>query len=689
MRSVKESVFGASVFLFLFVVFGVTSAPSISWWDSPEYVAAAYCWGVPHPPGSPVYVTLARVFCLFAKSPESVSRSVNFLSVTSAAFAGLFLFLSLVRIFRCGSALKKAFVAIASVCGMLSFSVWDSAVEAEVYSLSTLTVFFLLWLSLKTLKEGMKYFIAGAYVLGVSFSIHPTALVAALPLFVSFMVSKFGLKVKAAALCLSVLFFLAGVSSYAILYFRALEKPVLNESAIQDLKDLADVAARKQYGSANLLARSTAERTGWGFFRAFAYQNASYFNYLSWQFTPFVREGISGVFGIFVNSAFMVFFAVVFMYSLWTKIKSGDKKDMLILLSFIVCLSFVLIFLFNFKFCSSDPDPSHIPKEARARDYFFSAGFALMYAFSLGSLIEMKKALAISISFLCVVTALYNGFSGHANRIGNYMPQNFARNILMSAKDNSIILVHGDNDTFTLWFIQIVGGAKIYDENADTGVIVINKSLLNLKWYMDEISGKIPFKLEKVYGEFLKELDIEKENVEEYCRENPMAVKTKDGRILYPSDVVIRCILAQIYEIDYDIETISLPDSSFAELLEKRGKTSFNFYTTEEIPELKNILVRGGLLLEAFGDTSENRRLLLEYDYRGIIDKTYLEENGRLATLDRPAPSAAFKRDIDNQAMFSFYERAIKSLSSTDSLFTALSPFFTGGVRGNEDESIR
>lgn len=687
MRHKKDAVLAQAVFLFLFLVFAATSAPTISWWDSSEFVAAASCWGIPHPPGSPLYVTLSRVFCAFADDAASTARCVNFLSVTATAGAGVFLFLSLKKIFGTGSIFKKYVLASAAVCGMMGFSVWDSAVEAEVYGLSTLAVFALLWMSLKTAEGKPRYFLAASYLIALSFSIHATAMIASIPVAAAFVLSEAKKRTKVIIFAVSLLCASLGASSYMILYFRALEKPALNESSVESFSDLADVALRRQYGSRSLLERSTSSLTGYGFMKGLFYQNVSYVNYMSWQFTPFVREGKFGAAGMALTSLFMTVFVLLFLYSLFRAFREKSKKNLAVFLLFMLCLSLVLVFVFNFKFCSSDTDPSHLPKEARPRDYFFSAGFALIYAFSLCSLIYVKRKIALTLTLIFTAAGLYNGFTGHANRRGNWTAHAFAMNVLESTSGKSVIMLQGDNDTFTLWFAQIVGGIRNYDPVSDTGTIVINRTLLNLPWYMDEISERIPFELSKVYGDLFDEIDLEGKDVEDFCRNNALAVKNGDGRILYPGDVAARCILAEISGIDYDLSVIALSDSDFSEVIRKNGKMSCRLYSTSGFSELEGLWVREGLLQRAFGDSSENRRLLLGYDYRGIINSQHLDENGRLESFRTPALSAAFERDIDSRAMSVFYAAAVEALDPSDSLFWALSPVFLGGERGVSDES--
>ncbi|MBN1620247.1 DUF2723 domain-containing protein [candidate division WOR-3 bacterium] len=666
----------SGVFVFLFANFAITSSPSISWWDSSELVAAAHCWGVPHPPGSPLYVTAARVFCMFAEDPALVARCVNFLSVTATALAGVFLYLSIAKLFGAQNLFRKFSLSIAAVCGTMCFSMWDSAVEAEIYGLSSLMIFVLLWLSLKITEGKPKYLIGASYLLALSFSVHATVIIAGIPVLAAafFAATKKVLRPSVVVLCL--IFVLVGASSYMILYFRGLEKPVLNESAVENFRDLADVALRKQYGSQNFLHRQTSTLTGYSFLKGLFFQNVSYLNYMAWQFTPFVREGKFGTAGVVMTSVFMALFFLFFVFSLIKIFRGSSPGFLVILLLFMFCLSFLLVFVFNFKFCSSDSDLSHIPKEARARDYFFSAGFALIYALALSLLSFMRKKKAVPLLLFFTLSGLYNGYSGHANRRDSWSAHAFAFNVLGTAQGKSVIFVHGDNDTFTLWFAQIVGNEKKFDKTVGTGVVVINSTLLNLPWYMDEISEKIPFELSKVYGNLFDEIDLTGKDIEAFCRENALAVKNTDGIILYPSDVAVRCILSEIYERDYSLATVAMSDSSFSEFI-LGGKSGWNVYSTLEMPLLEGFWQREGLLLKLFGDSRKNRALLLGYDYKGIIKDDCLDELGRIKYFREITASQAFKRDVDSRAMAVFYERALEILCHSDSLYISLYGVFS------------
>src|SRR5215510_534517 len=73
------------VFLAAAVVYFVTLAPTVPFWDSGEFIAVSYILGIPHPPGTPFYVLLGRIATLVPWA--SVAQRVNGLSALSSALA--------------------------------------------------------------------------------------------------------------------------------------------------------------------------------------------------------------------------------------------------------------------------------------------------------------------------------------------------------------------------------------------------------------------------------------------------------------------------------------------------------------------------------------------------------------------------------------------------------------------------
>ena len=176
----------AFITLFIsFLIYLLTMAPTASFWDCGEFIATSYIMGVPHPPGSPLYLLLGN---LFSQIPtfSDIGARVNLMSPISSAFSVMFLYLItvyLIEEFRgITSSYKDAIINYgSSFVGALTFSVtdshWFNAVEAEVYAMSTFFTGIVVWLILLwSRKEGTKgnvrYIIVIAYMIGIATGVH-------------------------------------------------------------------------------------------------------------------------------------------------------------------------------------------------------------------------------------------------------------------------------------------------------------------------------------------------------------------------------------------------------------------------------------------------------------------------------------------------------------------------------------
>ncbi len=172
------------------VVYSLTVEPTASYWDCGEFIATSYKLEVPHPPGAPFFLLIGRMFSMLAgDNVESVAFWVNMLSVLSSAFTILFLFWSITHLARkilksvAGEETLGETLAImgAGLVGALAFtfsdSFWFSAVEAEVYAMSSFFTAFVFWAILKweTITDGSdqnKWLILIAYMMGLSIGVH-------------------------------------------------------------------------------------------------------------------------------------------------------------------------------------------------------------------------------------------------------------------------------------------------------------------------------------------------------------------------------------------------------------------------------------------------------------------------------------------------------------------------------------
>ncbi|MDO8549510.1 MAG: DUF2723 domain-containing protein, partial [Ignavibacteria bacterium] len=86
-----KRIIGAAVFLFSAIVLFMTVQPSVSFWDCGEFIAAGHYLQVPHPPGTPFYLIIGRIFSMIPFA-ENIAYKFNIISVLSSAFSVFFLY---------------------------------------------------------------------------------------------------------------------------------------------------------------------------------------------------------------------------------------------------------------------------------------------------------------------------------------------------------------------------------------------------------------------------------------------------------------------------------------------------------------------------------------------------------------------------------------------------------------------
>lgn len=134
------------------------------------------------------------------------------------------------------------------------------------------------------------------------------------------------------------------------------------------------------------------------------------------------------------------------------------------------------------------------PLQPRERDYAYAGSF---YAFAIWiglgvyaiyDFLERKlagapkPALALGATVISLAVPAIMAFQNYDdhNRAGRYTARDFAFNYLNTCEKDAVIFTNGDNDTFPLWYAQEVEGTR-------TDVRVVNLSLLNTDWYIDQM----------------------------------------------------------------------------------------------------------------------------------------------------------------------------------------------------------
>ncbi|MBK8721791.1 MAG: DUF2723 domain-containing protein [Saprospiraceae bacterium] len=188
-----NNITGWLVFLITAIVYYFSAEPTGSLWDCGEFVSGAYKLQVVHPPGAPLFLIVGRLFAWFgsivSSKPETIAFSVNMLSGICTALGAMFvcwttvIFGKLALVGREGEPNQSQTIALAFsglVAGLamaFSTSIWFSAVEGEVYAMSTfftcLTIWSIIkWYNLPDDPSADRWILFSIYAAGLSIGVH-------------------------------------------------------------------------------------------------------------------------------------------------------------------------------------------------------------------------------------------------------------------------------------------------------------------------------------------------------------------------------------------------------------------------------------------------------------------------------------------------------------------------------------
>lgn len=519
----------AASFLASLVLYAMTMQGTASFWDSGEFIAAAYKLGIPHSPATPLYVIVAKVFTLLPIWFLSIAERVNLLSAFCGAVGVLFVYVLAIRFFDdMNGPSKSTSDAIVRVGGALSAALfltfsdtyWTNATEAEVYGMSNAFMGFMTWLAIKwsdlpktPRSTSLIYLIF--YLLAMSVGFHlGTVLVfsgifffvlmqkdrpfttvewlvasAAVGIFIAdatmyrngkitlFLLALLAMALlwlyargsRFAAVCTGL--FALGLSVHLFLIIRSVHQPFLDEGDPQTWRALYAVLRREQYPPTGLFPRKAS----------FGFQLQMFNGYFQQQFQMFkVYVG-----HLNLGSLIPVGLGIWGMVDQYAK----HRKTFVMLFTTLMVTSLGLVIFLNFS-----------DSEVRERDYFYSSAFyyfAIFMGIGTSSILsELRSSLprpgslvpatvALAVVFVAMPFAtLKQHFFTH-NRSHNYTCSEYARNMLVCLDQNAIIFTNGDNDTFPLWYIQEVEGFR-------RDVRVVNLSLLNTPWYIKQCRDNPP-----------------------------------------------------------------------------------------------------------------------------------------------------------------------------------------------------
>ncbi len=188
-----NNIAGWLVFAVALVTYVLTTEPTASWWDCMEFTATSYKLEIGHPPGAPLFMMIMRLFTMLSfGNPEWVGFAANLSSCVASAFCILFMFWTITRLARKMYGVENApfdaenkthvwTVIGAGLIGSLAYTFsdtfWFSAVESEVYALSSMFTALVVWLMLRWEEVAdeagsTRWLILIAYIMGLSIGVH-------------------------------------------------------------------------------------------------------------------------------------------------------------------------------------------------------------------------------------------------------------------------------------------------------------------------------------------------------------------------------------------------------------------------------------------------------------------------------------------------------------------------------------
>ena len=500
------------------LLYALTLAPTTAFWDTSEYIATAHILGIPHPPGNPLFVVLARTWeILLSPLGLSAAVSINLFSALMGALSHGLWFLvvhHILRHFSDSHRFRLVGAAAAVLVSATAFTVWNqSNVNEKVYTVSLFTIALLSWLAFRWRERigqpgNDNILLLIVFLLALSVGNHLMAFLAAPALVVFVLAVRPRVFASTWLYPVGIAAVVAGLSIHLFLPVRSGLGPVINEAeptcegvgealgsivtyGVAGCEDLSEALQREQYDKPPLLPRQ-AHLTS---------QIQNWLQYFDWQWA----RGLSPNDVLFGNSrlALTALFIGLGVFGLAEHYRR-DRASWLYLISLFGVLSAGLVFYLNFKYGYSMPNlegdelqramdrigaltPDQV-KEVRERDYFFVVGFSvwgLVSGIGIAALWDRltrksgrPAGYTAPVLALAAIPLVLN--FGWASRDGDYAARDWAYNLLMSVEPYALLFTNGDNDTFPLWYLQEVEGIR-------RDVTVAVTSYLNTDWYVKQL----------------------------------------------------------------------------------------------------------------------------------------------------------------------------------------------------------
>jgi hypothetical protein len=473
----------------LLFVYMLTLAPGVTLWDSGEFLAAIHSFGIPHPPGTPLFILIGKVWSMMFASVFGFARAINLLSaVCTALGCGI-----LTSLFAKWTDDGLAATAAGLTAGLMS-TVWLNANETEVYAVALLFGCIILWAADRAGEDSdARWALLAAYLAGLAWSLHLIALLvvpSAILLVFSTGDGYFAVPVGrryvdgrreahsfAKLVRGSIIVTIIGMTCVVFMLIRARHDPAINQGNPSTFGSLIDVILRRQYDVPSLWPRQAP----------FYLQLGNVFEYADWQFAKgLAPEAPPSLW----RTPVTVLYALLGCFGFLAH-RSADRRSWRALALFFLVSSLGVVIYLNLKAGPTFGEgilPPNALHEARERDYFFFWAFMCWGLWAGFGAITLSRRLKPPLSLLAMVLPFAPAILNWP-AVDRRTDQLEARSrigeadMLAKVPPSGVLLALGDNDTYPLWYLQQVEGTR-------KDVTVVTVPLLAAEWYRAELARR-------------------------------------------------------------------------------------------------------------------------------------------------------------------------------------------------------
>jgi hypothetical protein len=465
------------------VVYALTAYPAITWWDSAEYSLAALTMGITPPPGS---LLLTILGWLVTRLPlgGAPALALNALAGVLAATTACLVYRIALRLFR-DPAVRPApsppanAAAVGAALGALAFAFsrtfWEYATQFTPYILTTVFTGLILWGMIRWREAAddcaaWRWFLLLGVFFGLDFSVHRTNLLLLPGLLVWILLNHPRTFLSPRAWISGVTGMVLGLAFHLSVIPISANRPALNIGEPSNWSRFYEYVSLQQMGGGWLVKFFPRKSPVWptqvlDLVRAFCD-------------TFCATGGKAGVVGLL--PALFGFIGVVILW-----LRSRRVAVAILALLFVHVMATILYFNIPASFFRS-----------LYRHYLpVFVVFAVLVSYGMGSVSRIawdawrsrRRPVAVLAGLLVAIVPvsqlLRNLNAVDASRA--YFTEDFAANMLAGLPDHAILFTNGDNDTWPMLYMQAAYGIR-------PDVQILNLSLLNLSWFVDQVVERDP-----------------------------------------------------------------------------------------------------------------------------------------------------------------------------------------------------